>query len=89
MLDICKYIYKQLSAPKAALEMMEAIEVSLNSLSIMPYRCPLVDESHLKTLGYRKLHIKNYIAFYTTDEISKIVNVERILYARRDWLQIL
>lgn len=40
-------------------------------------------------LGYRKLIVKNYIVFFTIDEPNKVVDVERILYGRRDWLRIL
>jgi plasmid stabilization system protein ParE len=40
-------------------------------------------------MGYRKLIVKNYIAFFTVDEKAKTIDVERILYARRDWLRIL
>lgn len=42
-----------------------------------------------KYRGYRKLIIKNYIAFFTVDEQARVVDVERILYARRDWLNII
>ncbi|HBG16880.1 MAG TPA: hypothetical protein DDW93_08890 [Firmicutes bacterium] len=41
------------------------------------------------SIGYRKLIVKNYIVFFTINEKSKVVDVERILYARRDWLRIL
>jgi plasmid stabilization system protein ParE len=39
-------------------------------------------------VGYRQLIVKNYIAFFTMDE-KNVVDVERIFYARRDWLCIL
>jgi plasmid stabilization system protein ParE len=48
-----------------------------------------VRDERLAVMGFRILLIKNYIAFYTIDEPNKIVNVERILYGRRDWQRIL
>jgi plasmid stabilization system protein ParE len=69
--------------------MMDIIEKTIGGLEEMPQRYPLVAEERLAAMGYRKSIIKNYIAFFTIDEKNKIVDVERILYARRDWLRIL
>ena len=87
--DILRYIAVTLSEPLIAQRMLTIIEKAIDSLSTMPYKCPLVDDEHLADLGYRKLHIKNYIALFTIDKGARIVSVERILYARRDWLHIL
>lgn len=87
--NIVRYISTQLSAPMTALEMMNTIEEAIASLAGMPQKCPLVTDERLAILGYRKLLIKNYIVFFTIDEKSRLVDVERILYARRDWRNIL
>jgi addiction module RelE/StbE family toxin len=89
ILDICRYISTQLESPMTALDMVRIIRESLTGLSDMPEKHPLIADERLSFMGYRKLPIKNYIAFYTVDESVKTVNVERILYARRDWLRIL
>jgi len=87
--DIIHYISTQLSAPMSAENMLDEIERSISTLDEFPYRHPKVMDELLATRGYRILAVKNYIAFYTIDEQSKTVNVERILYARRDWAQLL
>ena len=87
--DILRYIAIELEMPETALRMIETIDNSIESLFTMPHRYPLVDDAHLASMGYRKMVVKNYIAFFTVDDDEKIVNVERILYARRDWLNIL
>lgn len=87
--DIVRYISAQLSAPMTALEMLNNIEEAVMSLTVMPQKCPFVTDERLATMGYRKLLVKNYIVFFTIDEKSKAVDVERILYARRDWHHIL
>ena len=87
--DIVRYISSQLSAPVTAEKMMDEIEKALSELTDMPQRCHPVTDERLNTMGYRKLIIKNYIAFFVIDENAKVVNVVRILYARRDWLTIL
>ncbi|WP_083809940.1 type II toxin-antitoxin system RelE/ParE family toxin [Mahella australiensis] len=48
-----------------------------------------MDDERLASLGYRKLIVKNYVVFFTIDEKSKVVDIARILYARRDWLRVL
>lgn len=87
--DIILYISSQLSSPMTAMNMMATIEETLLGLSEMPQKCSAVRDGRLASIGYRKLLIKNYVAFFTIDEQSKVVNVERILYPRRDWLRIL
>ena len=87
--DIVRYISAQLSAPINAIKMMDVINEALVGLRNMPQKCPPVTDERLASMGYRKLLIKNYIAFFTIDKKAKVVNVERILYARRDWLCIL
>ena len=89
LLDIVRYIASQFSAPITALRMMELLEEAMASLSEIPQRFPLLADDRLSQMGYRKLAVKNYIVFFSIDEKNKVVDVERILYARRDWLRIL
>ncbi|MBD2872499.1 type II toxin-antitoxin system RelE/ParE family toxin [Paenibacillus arenilitoris] len=87
--DIVRYISAQLAAPETALGMMQTIEQAILDLEDHPQRYPHVQDERLAMLGYRKLIVKNYIVFYTIDEAFKIVDVERILYTRRNWRNIL
>ena len=86
---IADYIATQLSSPMSSINVVEAIENSVMSLSHMPHRYALVDDEHLAAMCYRKVPVKNYIVFFTIDEDAGVVNIERILYGRRDWLHIL
>ena len=87
--DIVRYIASQLSAPVTALRMMDLLEEAMASLAEMPQRFSLLSDERLSQMGYRKLVVKNYLVFFSIDEPNKVVDVERILYARRDWLRIL
>jgi len=87
--SILRYISSQLSAPMTALKMVDTIEEALNKLAEMPDRYPLVRDDRLASMGYHKLEVKNYAAFFTINEKDKVVDVERILYARRDWANLL
>ena len=87
--DIVRYISSQLSAPMTAMQMMDAMEDAIVGLTDMPQKYALVTDERLASMGYRKLVVKNYIVFFTINEQSRIVEDERILYARRDWLRFL
>lgn len=89
LMDIVRYIVSQLSAPISALHMMELLEEAMAGLADMPQRHPLVVDERLAQMGYRKLPVKNYIVFFSIDEKHKMVDIERILYGRRDWLRII
>ncbi len=87
--DIVRYISSQLSAPLTATKMMDALEDAITGLADMPQKCSIVTDKRLASMGYHKLAVKNYIVFFTIDEQLETVNIERILYARRDWFRIL
>ncbi len=87
--DIVRYISSQLTASITAMKMMETIEEALSKLSEMPKGYPVVRDERLAAMGYRRLDVKNYVAFFTINEKKKIVDVELILYSRRDWASLL
>lgn len=87
--DIVRYISAQFLAPMTAAKILDDVWKALAGLMEMPQKYPPVTDERLALAGYRKLLLRNYIAFFTIDENAKVVNVERILYARRDWLSIL
>ena len=87
--DIVKYISSQLNAPTTALNMLQTIKAAISKLETIPSAYPLARDDRLAALGYRLLPVKNYIAFYIVDEKEKTVDVDRILYGRRDWRNIL
>ena len=89
MVEIHQYISANLSSPSTADKMIDTIELSLAKLSFLPQGHPKVRDDRLAGKGYRWIGIKNYVAFFTIDEQEKAVNVERILYGRRDWQRIL
>ena len=87
--DIVRYISSQLNAPITALNMMQTIKEALSKLETTALAHPFVRDDRLAHLGYRSLVIRNYIAFYVVNEKKKSLDVDRILYGRRDWRNIL
>lgn len=62
---------------------------AITGLGNIPQKFPVVTDERLASMGYRKLIVKPYIVFYSTDDQSKIVDIVRTLYARRNWLPLL
>ncbi len=84
MVDIVTYISKELQNPlvaeKFAIEMVEKIE----GLARFPYSNSAYFPIRKLKREYRKLQIKNFIAWYYVDEETKIITVSRVLYSKRD-----
>ena len=87
--EAAKYIAEQLLNPSAADRLIDDIERTVNSLSIMPDRYALVKDDVLARLGFRFIPVNNYLIFYIIREEMKTVTIQRFLYGRRDWVNIL
>ena len=90
--DIDIYISSQLLSPATAENMRIKFHDAMSSLETMPMRYPLVADAFHASLGYRVLPVKNYLIFYTVDDSLpdvRNVDIERVLYAGRNWQQIL
>ena len=86
---ISRYISSQLSAPTTALNMIRSVRDAISKLETNAMIYPYVRDDRLAALGYRSLTVKNYTAFYVVHEREKRVDIDRILYSRRDWRNII
>lgn len=82
--EIYDYISDVLLAPKAARSLFELISTEIRSLSQMPMRNGLCDESPWREVGIRKMTVKNYLIFYRPDEENHTVYILKIIYGGRD-----
>ena len=71
----------------AALKYYDRLTSEIASLSTMPERCPRPRDLALAAKGYRYLVAGNYLVFYVV--AGNVVQIRRILYARRDYRQLL
>ncbi len=83
--EIYNYITTKLFAETAAESLMDKIENAFMRLEKYPFSCSFVFDKPLKSRGYRKLIIDNYIAFYLVNESEKQVIIMRILYGVSDY----
>ncbi|WP_407458073.1 type II toxin-antitoxin system RelE/ParE family toxin [Fibrobacter sp.] len=56
-------------------------------MSRFPSARPSHQDPLLKLIGYRVIPIDNYLMFYVVKD--KVVQIHRILYAKRNYLQLL
>lgn len=83
--QIYEYIFKKLFAETAANNLIEKIETGIMKLKQFPFSCSCVLDELLKTRGYRRLIVDNYIVFYLVNEAEKQVVIMRILYGASDY----
>jgi toxin ParE1/3/4 len=85
LISIGNYIKYELLEPKIAEKTVSNIIDKIESLEKMPFKHKLVNDFE----GIRKIIVNNYIIFYSASEKSKEVKIVRVLYARRDWINLI
>ena len=83
------YVSEELCSPKAADDLLNEFEHCILDLEQMPNRYSLVTHDRLARKGIRPVPIKNYIIFYYVDEQAKTVTIARVMYGKRDWVNLL
>lgn len=87
--EIGYYISRELLEPAIANKVVGKIGDAILTLEDLPLRNSLVNDEKLSKRGIRKLLIDNYIVFYVVSEQQRTVTIIRILYGRRDWLNLI
>jgi len=83
--QIYSYISEKLFDITAANNLLEKIEHRIMRLKEFPCSCGLVSNKLLKSKGYRKLIVENYIVFHLVNESEKQVVIMRILYSAQNY----
>lgn len=89
MAEIVKYISHTLKNPEAASNLAESFIEKAESLLKFPYKNPVCQLIRPLKYEYRKILVENYIMFYKVDEEKKLVTVARVIYAKRDFSNLL
>ena len=87
--EIGRYISNELLETDRALKVVDKIANAIFKLEEMPLRYSIVSDDKLASQGIRNFIIDNYIVFYIVNEKNKLVTIIRVLYKRRDWVNIL
>lgn len=81
---IGQYILKELQAPQAAVNTLQAIRKEIKSLNKMPTRVHLTPEVPWRSYGVRRLRVKNYYVYFWIDEDEFRVQVTHVVYVGRN-----
>lgn len=79
-------ISQNLYAEQAAKEHMREFEAKIMGLKDMPGKGSLVQNETFSALGYRKIHVKNYVVVYSVNESNMTVTILRIFYEKSDYI---
>ncbi len=83
------YIAETLLEKDTALKYLEVLERAIFSLDEMPMRYPLVESEPHRSIGFRKMLIKNFYIYYSVDNEKGNVMIHAVIYVRRDQYQAL
>ncbi len=87
--EIVRYISIELRDSHAAESVMGRIGSAIYGLADMPLCNPLVLDERLSIQGIRKIVVDHYLVFYVVTEGNRTVTIIRVLYSRRDWINLL
>ena len=85
MVEIVRYISKDLKNPAAANKLSDALFAAMEAETEFPYAYPAYVPIRPLRFEYRKRMVKNYLMLYRVDEQKKTVTVSRVIYAKRDY----
>ena len=81
---IYEYIAFELLSPQNAAGQLDRLEVAISNLSNMPEKFRRYEREPWHSRNLRMFPVDNYLVFYIINDSSKIVEVYRILYARKN-----
>jgi addiction module RelE/StbE family toxin len=84
---IVDYITFTLEAPRAASNLLDELEKSINDLKIFPLAHRLYRPVKPIPAEYRVLTVKNYLVFYVV--LGEIIEIHRIIYKKRNLSQLI
>ena len=87
--EIAGYIAQTLRNPAAAERLAVELVEAADTLSAFPYANPVYLPIRPLLHEYRKLLVRNHLLLYWVDEGAKQVTIARVLYARRNYGELL
>jgi plasmid stabilization system protein ParE len=83
--SVIGYITLVLKNKVAAASLLDSVKKCYGEIERMPLMYEACRDSYLKSLGYRKAVIHNYIMIYKVDEERKTVYILRLFHGRQDY----
>ena len=87
LIGIKQYIKYNLQEPEIANKQISNIKKSIKTLKDNPKIYTIIDDEMIGKLEIRKLIVDNYIVFYRIKDDN--IEIVRIMYGRRNWINLL
>ncbi len=87
LIGIKQYIKYNLQEPETAQKLILKIRSEINNLKHNPEINSIIDDDLIKKIEIRKLIVNNYIIFYRIKNNN--IEIVRIMYGRRNWINLL
>ena len=87
LIGIKQYIKYNLQESEIANKLISNIRKSIKTLKDNPEIYTIIDDEMIRKLEIRKLIVDNYIVFYRIKDDS--IEIVRIMYGRRNWINLL
>lgn len=87
--QVVEYLTEELKNPAAATRLVNTIKAEIIKLTEFPYRYAPVKDERLAGQGFRLMVVDKHLIFYLINEREKTVSVIRILYGKRNWINLL
>lgn len=87
LINIKKYIKYNLQEPNIANKLITKIKKEIGKLPVDAKIYNIIDDDFIKKLEIRKIIVDNYIVFYRIK--NKTIEIVRIMYGRRNWIELL
>ena len=87
LIRIKQYIKYNLQEPETANKLISKIRKSIKTLKDNPNIYTIIDDDVIRKLEIRKLIVDNYIVFYRIKNDN--IEIVRIVYGRRNWINLL
>ncbi len=87
--NIVYYISNNLKNETAAYKFIELYKKEIINIKTFPYGSSIYEPTRKLKKEYRCSRVKNYLIFYIVNENKKEITIVRILYKRRNILELL
>lgn len=84
---IFQYVSLELVNPESALQLIDKFEAKFNDICVFPKANPLLINANLDSDHLRKSMVDNFIIVYLYDESKEIIDIVRVIYAKRDYMK--
>jgi toxin ParE1/3/4 len=85
--NLFRYISEELYNTESALVMINKFEMKFNDICLFPKAYPIITLNRINHNGLRKVILDNFMVVYLYDEEKDIINIVRVIYAKRDYIK--